>query len=133
MGLEAASRGAASVVMIERSALVVRALRENVTRLGADRIEVHCADVLDWLARSRPTPVELCFLDPPFAAGLLAPTLHRLADRGWLVDGAWLYIEADRRAPELELPDDWRWLRRKQAGQVRYGLVEAGGERTTAL
>jgi 16S rRNA (guanine966-N2)-methyltransferase len=126
LGLEAASRGAAAVVLIERSPLAARGLRENLAALGADQVVVHCADTLDWLAQSSPTPFDLCFLDPPFTGGLLLPTLDRLVAHGWLADGAWLYVETDRRAPALELPEAWHWRREKQAGQVRYGLLEVG-------
>lgn len=125
LGLEAASRGAASVVLIERSAPVAEILRANVAALSADQVEVHRADALQWLARTRSAPVDLCFLDPPFAAGLLAGTLERLIDGGWLAADALIYIETDDAAGRPELPAGWHWLREKRAGQVRYGLAAA--------
>ncbi len=125
LGLEAASRGAASVVLIERSAIVANTLRSNVAALGADQVQVHRADALEWLARTSPVPADLCFLDPPFSAGLLDTALARLVDGGWLAEDALLYIETDRAALRPALPVGWQWLREKHAGQVRYGLVQA--------
>jgi 16S rRNA (guanine966-N2)-methyltransferase len=123
LGLEAASRGAASVKMIERNRAVADRLQANLTELGADQVSVHCADVLDWLARAPLAPVDCCFLDPPFQAGLLAPALEKLNARGWLAVGALVYIETDKATPLPGLPSHWQWLREKQAGQVRYALA----------
>ena len=68
-GLEAVSRGAARVVMIERDRVMARVLEQNAEELGvADRAEVVQADALGPLALARcPNPVHTAFLDPPFA------------------------------------------------------------------
>ncbi|MBX3358243.1 MAG: 16S rRNA (guanine(966)-N(2))-methyltransferase RsmD [Phycisphaeraceae bacterium] len=68
VGLEAASRGAARVVMIERDRRVAQVLQSNVELLGCeDRCEVAVADVLGLSALSRcPRPVDLVFFDPPY-------------------------------------------------------------------
>lgn len=126
LGLEAASRGAASVTMLERSPAVTRSLRANVNELGARQLTVHCADALEWLAQSPTMAFHVCFLDPPFDADLLVPTLARLTEGGWLAAGALVYVEADKATPLPKLPPDWRWLRDKCAGQVRYALAETG-------
>lgn len=128
LGLEAASRGAGSVTMIERNAAVADRLKANVRELGADQVSVYRADVLAWLARASLVPVDCCFLDPPFGAGLLAPALQRLDAGGWLTVGALVYIETDRATPLPQVPGHWRWLREKQAGQVRYALARVGPE-----
>jgi len=129
LGLEAASRGAAEVVMIERAAPVARLLRANAAVLtGADQsvaIDVVQTDALDWLARTPPRPFDICFLDPPFAAGLMGDTLGLLAVRGWLVPSALVYLETARTGRPPDLPAGWSLLRDKHAGQVRYALAEA--------
>ncbi len=129
LGLEAASRGAATVTLLERSPAVVRGLRANAAELGARQVSVHCADTLEWLAQAPTTAFDVCFLDPPFHAALLVPALARLTEGGWLAAGALVYIEADKATPLPALPSDWRWLRDKCAGQVRYALAEAGSGR----
>jgi len=69
IGLEAASRGASRVVLIERDRKVTRVLEENIAMLGAEEeCEVVCADALGPAALSRcPKPVHIIFFDPPYA------------------------------------------------------------------
>jgi 16S rRNA (guanine966-N2)-methyltransferase len=66
LGLEALSRGARQVRMVERGAQALAALRKNVDALGArDRVEVVVGDALraeTWLPG-----VDVAFLDPPYA------------------------------------------------------------------
>jgi 16S rRNA (guanine966-N2)-methyltransferase len=130
LGLEAASRGAAEVVMIERAAPVARLLRTNAALLtgtdpAAPAIDVIQADSLLWLARTPPRPFDICFLDPPFAAGLLGDAMGLLAGRGWLAPSALVYLETAKSAGLPELPPGWTLHRDKTAGQVRYVLAVA--------
>jgi 16S rRNA (guanine966-N2)-methyltransferase len=127
LGFEAASRGAAEVLMIERAEAVVRALNANVAVLGAQQVRVVHGDALHWLKRSG-RPFDIVFLDPPFADGLLSPTCTLLARNGWLIPNGRVYLEAPAKSGFPELPEGWRLVRDKGAGQVRYGLVETGGE-----
>ena len=122
LGLEAQSRGAGAVVLVERNAGVVRQLQANVHILGATEVRVIEADALAWLAGT-PSPFNLVFLDPPFADGLLAPACTLLASRGWLAPGARVYLETGDRAGFPPLPDGWDLIREQTAGQVRYGLA----------
>ncbi|HTA64280.1 MAG TPA: 16S rRNA (guanine(966)-N(2))-methyltransferase RsmD, partial [Xanthomonadaceae bacterium] len=74
LGLEAASRGAARVVLVEKDAVLASTLRANAERLAradaAKTVEVVCDDALRWLSRSPDARFDLVFVDPPFAAGL---------------------------------------------------------------
>lgn len=128
LGLEAASRGAARVVLIERSEPVARQLRDNIGVLGADSVQMVQADALRWLAdpdrRSAFGPFDLVFLDPPFAAGLLASACALLARQGWLLPGARVYLESALAAGLPTLPDGWELIRDRTAGQVRYALAQ---------
>ena len=49
--------------------------------------------------------------------------MHLLETRGWLAAEAWVYLEAEHGLV-LDLPDDWVLHRSKQAGQVKYQLVQ---------
>ena len=124
LGLEAASRGAGEVVLVERCDPVVRQLRANVLTLGADAVQVVRADALDWLT-GEPNPFHLVFLDPPFADGLLGPACERLAQPGWLAPSARIYLESDSRTGFPPLPVGWELVRDRTAGQVRFGLALA--------
>jgi 16S rRNA (guanine966-N2)-methyltransferase len=103
LGLEALSRGARAVTFVERAPAALKALRENLTALGADAV-VERAEALRWL-RGAPGAVrqyDLVFLDPPYrrAAELGAPLSELLPPV--LAPGALVVAESDRRAP-LEL------------------------------
>jgi 16S rRNA (guanine966-N2)-methyltransferase len=127
LGFEAASRGAAEVVMIERAAAVARVLSDNARTLGAAEVQVIRADALAWLD-GQGRPFDIAFLDPPFDADLLAPACALLARNGWLAPGARIYLEAPAKPGLPPLPAGWVLLRDKQAGRVCYALAEAGAE-----
>ena len=122
LGIEALSRGAAEVVLVERQPRAVRQLRQNLAQLGAAAAQVISADVLVWLGGPS-RPFDVVFLDPPFGTGLLAPVCMALEQKGWLANGARIYLEAARDTPKLELPENWQVVRDKTAGQVSYRLA----------
>ncbi len=127
LGLEALSRGAASVTFVDQSALVTRVLRENLQTLKSQNAEVVNAPALEWLDQ-RPVDEErrfdLVFMDPPFRQGLVAPICALLQRRNLLADNALVYIEAEAELALPPLPEDWQLFREKQAGQVCYRLFE---------
>ena len=120
LGLEALSRGAASVVFVESDAAAARALRALLAEWGEEAGQVVHADALRFLARPA-APFDLVFLDPPFGADLLAQSCARLAAGGWLAPGARIYVEHARRAAP-PVPPEWRELRAGTAGEVGYHL-----------
>ena len=123
LGLEALSRGAASVTMIERHPLAVATLRDNCQLLQAEGADILAVDALSWLESTRPeTPYDIVFLDPPFDADLLQPCLKMLFNPGILADGAYLYIETDRQQSPPAMPASLSLLKEKTAGQVCYRL-----------
>jgi 16S rRNA (guanine966-N2)-methyltransferase len=130
LGLEAASRGAASVVLIERSEPAARRLRGAIHVLGACGVEVIHADALRWLdpppGRGGAGPFDLVFLDPPFAAGLLDRACQLLDRNHWLEPGSRVYLETAAAQGFPPLPDGWELIRDRRAGQVRFGLVLVG-------
>jgi len=121
LGIEAASRGADRVVLVDDNPAVIATLRQQLQLLQATRIELLQSRVQPWLATAG-EPFDIVFLDPPFRQGLLPACLHALQHGGWLADEAWIYIEAERHL-ELALPEGWQLLRSKHAGQLDYHLV----------
>jgi len=124
LGLEAASRGARRVVMLEKSAKVVAQIAGNISLLDAQGVEIHCADALQWL-NSSSRPFDIVFLDPPFADDLLQESCRLLDQGGWLGPNARIYIEMGEGKALPELPKNWSPLRRKKAGQVCYYLFSS--------
>jgi 16S rRNA (guanine966-N2)-methyltransferase len=92
LGLEAASRGAADVLLVEADAALVDALRAVTQRLAAAGVRVQRGNALTALASLPAGSVDLVFLDPPFEADLfdkaLAAALPALAPQGLI------YLEA---------------------------------------
>ena len=122
LGLEAASRGAAEVVMVDTSRAVVGRLRQHKQALGAEAIEIVQADALGYLHQPA-RPFDIVFLDPPYRKGLLQSSCQLLVEGGWLAPGGYVYLEAERELGEPALPPGWALHRSKTAGQVGYHLA----------
>jgi 16S rRNA (guanine966-N2)-methyltransferase len=121
LGLEALSRGAASAVFVEQNVTATRALSTLIAEWNVQDARVERADALHFLS-SAAQPVDIVFLDPPFAAGLLAKTAALLEQRGWLCASALIYVEASARDALPPLPQNWQPAKAKRAGEVRYHL-----------
>lgn len=119
LGFEAASRGAAHVVIVERSRPVVAALRESAARLGATQCEVLHRDALEFLAATGER-FDVVFIDPPYEADLLVRALEAVGPR--LAPDARVYAEGPALAPGTA----WRIVREGRAGAVRFALLERG-------
>jgi 16S rRNA (guanine966-N2)-methyltransferase len=120
LGIEALSRGAASVAFVERDARVAQALRANIERLKAGDGEVSVAAAQDFL-RGAARRFDLVFLDPPFALELWSDLAHALEAGGWLAEAALVYVESPRAVAPI-LPATWRIHREGFAGAVRFAL-----------
>ncbi len=124
LGFEAASRGAARVVMVERDRVALRALEKNRSALDAKQVEIVPGDALAYLARPEVTArFDVVFLDPPFRQNVFPDLMRGLAKR--LAPGARVYVEA---AAPLETEPPWRELKRRRAGQVSYQLWRWEGD-----
>jgi len=122
LGFEAASRGAAQVVMLERNPEIVSALRASRERLDDGRIDIHAADAGTWL-RHCDAAFDLVFMDPPFAdPQLLKDCIAALSGHSVVKPGGRIYLELPKQAPLPELPADWMQEKAKTAGQVGYYL-----------
>ena len=124
LGLEALSRGAASVVLLDRDPHVISTLRKHLVTLNAQGATLHQQSALDYL-QGEASPFDVIFLDPPFRQGLLEPVLGLLSSRGWLAPGARVYIEQESEQAMVPLPEGWELLRELKAGQVACWLVRA--------
>lgn len=97
VGIEALSRGAASVIFVEKNPLSLKALWENLKKVGFEgQAEVIPADVLRFLkAPHVRRPYDVIFLDPPYYRGFLAEeVLKLLAQGGFLKPGGIVVVES---------------------------------------
>jgi 16S rRNA (guanine966-N2)-methyltransferase len=128
LGFEAASRGAARVLMVERNARAAGQLRANQARLAPNTIEIAEADALRLAASLAPGSFDVVFLDPPFDSDLLARSLE-LAPPLISPDG-FLYVEAGAALELAEIPAlaGWTIARQGKAGAVHYHLLQRENE-----
>jgi len=116
LGFEAASRGAARVVMVESDAAAFQALEEFRALVGARTVELVRGDALEYLKRSRER-FDVVFLDPPFRQNAL-PAVFRLLKGA---EGTRVYVESSEPfAPGAP----WQELKSARAGQVSYQLFQ---------
>ena len=92
LGLEAASRGASHVLMLEQDPVLVSALQAHVLRLQAGMVQVQRGDAITALQRLPAGSVDLVFIDPPFDGPWFESALKAAAAAVPL--GGWVYLEA---------------------------------------
>ena len=129
LGFEAASRGAAAVVMVEQDRVALAELERSRGALGAAQVEIVHADAHAFLASGHGPPGErpssrfdVVFLDPPFRQNAVPEALARLPPR--LQPRARVYVES---AAPVAVAPPWTELKRARAGQVSYQLLRWDG------
>ena len=119
MGFESLSRGATSVIMVEKSVAAYQSLLANKRLLKTEAVEIFNQDALQFLAQHQ-QKFDVIYLDPPYQQGWLDKVLPQLAQH--LNQGGWVYAEA-----EYQLQDDaeWRVIKQGKAGAVFYHLLQS--------
>ncbi len=118
LGFEAASRGAERVVMVEMNRTVLRALQDNVKRLGCANVSVQARDGLEFALRDA-HKYDVIFLDPPFQSDYLPRLLEVLPQR--LNENGVVYAES---GAAIAVPPPWRTVKSGKAGRVYYQLLQ---------
>ncbi len=122
LGFEAASRGAAQVLLLERDPVLVKSLRQSQERLKLGSLRVDTAEAVAWMNRCPLASYELVLLDPPFDAGLLPASLAAAAPL--LTPGGWLYAEGPAALTPDDMPAGLTPWRQGRAGAVFYHLLQ---------
>lgn len=130
LGFEAASRGAAKVMMVESHPAALALLRSNRAQLRAeDRVDIFAGPVQRFI-RQRTVhgdalnKFDLLLLDPPFGSGVLTTTCQNLDAHGFLNPHARVYIESQRTDCAVTLPPNWHIIRQKSCGMVHSTLIQ---------
>ena len=123
LGLEAASRGGASVLLVESDWAAVAVIRTNIAELGLPGVVLGVrADTVERVLRSGPPSeqerCDLVLADPPYdvTEEALGEVLSLLVTYGWLSDDALVVVERAARSPEPRWPSGL-----DGAGERRYG------------
>ena len=125
LGLEAASRGAASVLLVENDAALVAQLHTLQQRLRASAVRVQRGDGVAALQQATPASLDLVLLDPPFDGPFFEPALQAAARA--VAAGGFIYLEAPRVWGDEELAASGLVLHRHlKAGAVHAHLLKRG-------
>lgn len=120
VGLEALSRGAASVTFVESDRTACETLRRNIQTVGLGSAEVHRQAAAAYLVNAgTDEPFDLIFLDPPYAYGdeQLAALLLTLAEPQWLSEHGVVVVERSARGAEPRWPDAIEAIKQKRYGE----------------
>ncbi len=126
LGLEAHSRGAAHVTLVERAKEALEAIARNVAAVAQEGVEVLALDAqraIVKLARGE-RRYDLVFLDPPYAKELLTPTLVALAASGLMREGGVVACEHHGRASPPAAPRGLVLAKTRVFGDVAISYFE---------
>jgi 16S rRNA (guanine966-N2)-methyltransferase len=118
VGLEACSRGAAEVVLVEHDRGALQVAEANVARLGAPA-SVRLLGRDASLLGPAPHPFDLIFLDPPYRSGLAGATLDALSRGAWLAADARVIVELGA-TEDLDLPAAYTLERERCYGSAKF-------------
>jgi 16S rRNA (guanine966-N2)-methyltransferase len=125
LGLEALSRGAAGVVMVENGPRVLPTLRKNLAAVGLPGGRVVAGSVPAVVAGPPLGRFDLVLADPPYATpdAEVLGVLSGLVDGGWLAPSAVVVVERSSRDEPFEWPTPLVALRERRYGEamLRYG------------
>ncbi|MBN2161450.1 MAG: 16S rRNA (guanine(966)-N(2))-methyltransferase RsmD [Pontiellaceae bacterium] len=126
LGMEAWSRGADAVTLVEQHPAVYRVLLQNVEELQDDALgPIRCikADAIRWLERAGER-FDLIFADPPYdLPDAMRNTLEGIARHSVLTEDGMLVYEL-RSSGAVEIPDSWSIMREKTYGKTRVLMLK---------
>jgi 16S rRNA (guanine966-N2)-methyltransferase len=135
LGLEALSRGAASVLLVESDSRAAAVIKANMKTVGLPGAAVATDRVERLLARKqgeRENSYDLVIADPPYAVtdAAVREVLELLADGGWLADGALVVVERATRSGPVDWPPDYDEGKSRRYGEATfwYGWYGSGTE-----
>jgi len=131
VGLEAWSRGAGVVTLVEHDRRTAAVITANARGLGFPRADVRAASVPATLRRPPSAPYDVVFSDPPYPLEdtAVAADLRALVTGGWLVPGALVVVERSSRSREPAWPEGIGETRAKRYGETTlwYGHAAVPG------
>jgi 16S rRNA (guanine966-N2)-methyltransferase len=137
LGLEAASRGAAGVLMVESEWAAVAVVRKNITELALPGVSVR-ADTVERVLLAGPASEEarcdLVLADPPYdvTEDGLAAALALLVTHHWLSEDAFVVVERSARSPEPRWPPGMEGAGERRYGDTKMWFADFAGPRSVA-
>jgi 16S rRNA (guanine966-N2)-methyltransferase len=130
VGLEAASRGAHPVLLVERDRRTAQLTKDNAKALGLG-VDVTISPVEQVLQRPPARPYDVVFADPPYEldTSAVSAQLQQLVANRWVAaPGSLVVVERSRRTPDLTWPEAAarRWSRAYGETVLHFGSLELG-------
>lgn len=129
LGLEALSRGASHVVLVEADAAAARVVGSNVEVVALPGASVRRARVESVVGACADREYDLVLADPPYAVDddAVAQMLTSLRDNGWVGEGSIVVLERSSRSPETSWPEGFEGRKGKKYGEARIELATCYG------
>lgn len=126
LGLEAASRGAAEVVLVESGRGAAATIRRNAAALGLPDVRVAEAKVERWLTRAADVRFDVALADPPYLVSddALDDVLVALVGHGWLAERSLVVVERARRSRVPSWPAPLEPAGERSYGETRLWFAE---------
>ncbi len=134
LGLEALSRGAASVLFVESDRRAADVISRNVAAVGLPGATVRRGSVSAVLAAGAPQPAGLVLADPPYdvPAAEVEAVVASLHSNGWVRPGSLVVIERRASEPALAWPAGWQVWPPRRYGDTRLEAAEMLGAESAA-
>lgn len=128
LGLEALSRGAASVLFVESDRRAAEVIDRNIAAVGLPGATVRRAAVATVLAAAASDPVDLVLADPPYdiEPADLTEVLAALDRRGWVRPGSVVVVERPASGSPLPWPAGWTAWPERRYGDSRIEAAVVG-------
>jgi 16S rRNA (guanine966-N2)-methyltransferase len=126
LGIEAMSRGAASVLFVESDRRAAAVITENVMSLGVVGATVRCADVASVVAGGSERACALVVADPPYEVPSVEveALVGALGQHGWTEPGTVVVLERPASGPPLRWPGGWTAWRERRYGDTRLEMAQ---------
>ena len=128
LGLEAASRGAGDVTLVDSSRAATDTCRRNIRALGLNEVTAVTAKAATFLTGAAGAPVDLVLIDPPYdlseeeLTAILSPLIR--SEDPWLTASAIIVVERSRRSAEPTWPEGMRRFADKRYGETTVWFAE---------
>ena len=125
--MEAISRGAKKVYLIEKNREVFKSLESNFKIFDSFQYQLNNSDSIIFLEKNNVNPFDIVFLDPPFNQNLIPLILVLLSQKNYLHIESQIYIESEYEiTPKIldnHLEYSCRIKKQKKSGNVHYCLI----------
>ena len=124
LGIEAISRGAKSVTLVDASKQVTENLKKNLKSLSIENAKVINQKAEQFLGSNQQL-FDLVFLDPPFDKGMLDLILDQIKPH--LSKHALIYVEQENASSTIDFDAQWRIIKSKKTSRFCYSLIKLEG------